>query len=532
GVARMAIGTRRLARALAGARLAGALAARAGVAVAAGAGGHALGHVPGAECGRVAVRQRLQRALLLALLERLLRLLGRHLAADGEAAVRLLAAAAAATVLAHVVEAAQFAALVGGVVAVDVGLPALAHVQRGLGRAALANHRLQGQGGGRVGVQAQLAAQGVDLLLRQFLRLPAQQLARQADVAVAHALEAADLAALRFPQAAHFAVAAFLDHDLEPVVRVGAADALDLVELGRAVLQGHAAGEAVDHVVRHALLAFRCAHAHHVLALDLVRGMHHRVGDLAVGGQQQQAGGVDVQAADRDPARALEPRQRLEDGRAALGILAGGHFAFGLVVDQHARRLGQGRGHEGLAVEFDAVAAADALADLRDLAVDLHQAVGDALLQRAARAEAGLGQHLVQALLDLRGRGGVLAALERELAEGLAWGCFSHGYCSGLRYRPGPGLRDRRPYRRPPASGGCPGRRHRPRLHRLPPGRWRRPGPRRGSRPRPAAAPRRRRRRWRRRRPRPGLRPDPAAVPVPARRCPSVRTMAAVRPAA
>jgi hypothetical protein len=39
--------------------------------------------------------------------------------------------------------------------------------------------------------------------------------------------------------------------------------------------------------------------------------MHHRVGDLAVGGQQQQAGGVDVEAADRDPARALQARQRL-----------------------------------------------------------------------------------------------------------------------------------------------------------------------------------------------------------------------------
>src|SRR5690606_36384434 len=79
------------------------LAARTGVAVAAGTGAHAIGHVPGAERRRVAVRQRVE-ALLRALLERLLRLLGRHLAADGQAAVRLLAAAATATVLAHMVE--------------------------------------------------------------------------------------------------------------------------------------------------------------------------------------------------------------------------------------------------------------------------------------------------------------------------------------------------------------------------------------------------------------------------------------------
>src|SRR5690606_21589034 len=216
-------------------------------------------------------------------------------------------------------------------------------------------------------------AQRLDLLLRQLLRLPTQQLAREADLAVAHAREAADLAALRLPQATHFAVAAFLDHDLEPVVGVGATDALDLVELRRAVLQRHAAGEAVDDVVRHALLAFRGAHAHHVLALDLVRRMHHRVGDLAVGGQQQQAGGVDVQAAVRYPARTRRARLRFEDGRPALGILAVGDLALGLVVDEHARRLGQGRGDEGLAVELDAVARADALADLGDLAVDLHQ---------------------------------------------------------------------------------------------------------------------------------------------------------------
>src|SRR5690606_37845889 len=169
----------------------------------------------------------------------------------------------------------------------------------------------------------------------------------------ADALQAADLAALRLPQPAHFAVAAFLQQHPEPVVRVGAADALDLVELRRAVLQRHAAGEPVDDPVVDYVGAFGRAHAADVFALDFVRGMHHRVGQLAVGGEQQQAGGVDVEAADRDPARALQGGQGVEDGRAAFGILAGGDFAFRLVVHQHARRVGQRAGDEGAAVDLD-----------------------------------------------------------------------------------------------------------------------------------------------------------------------------------
>ena len=334
------------------------------------------------------------------------------------------------------VEAAQFTAFVGGVVAVDVGLAGaafVAHVHGGLGRATLADHRLQGQGRLGAVLQAQRRAQCLDLVGGQFLGVSAQQFARQGDVAIAGALEPADLAALGLPQPPHLAVAAFADHHPEPVVAAfarrggGAADALDLVEFRRTVVQGHAAGEAVDQVVRHGLLAFGRTHPDHVLALDLVRGMHHRVGDLAIGGQQQQAGGVDVQAADGDPARALQARQRIEDGRPALGVFAGGHFAFGLVVDQHARRVGQGRGDEGLAVQFDAVTTADALADLGGFAIDLDQAIGDALFQRAARAQSGLGQDLVQAFFDLgRGRGGVFAALEGEFAQGLAGGGVVH----------------------------------------------------------------------------------------------------------
>ena len=64
-------------------------------------------------------------------------------------------------------------------------------------------------------------------------------------------------------------------------MRIAGADALDLVELRRPVLERDAAREPVDDVVGH--LAVDAAH---VLALDLVGRVHQRVGELAVGGEQ------------------------------------------------------------------------------------------------------------------------------------------------------------------------------------------------------------------------------------------------------
>src|SRR5690606_8407616 len=450
----MAVGMRGLgaARALFAARAGGAAVARlaaggtvaagattcpagaVGVAVPAGTGIDAIGHVPGAERGRIllargalALATALPRLARTLRLERLVGLLGRGLAADGQAAMPALASAAAAAVVAHVVEAAQFAAFVGGVVAADVaGAAASADVHGRLDRLALADHRLQGQRARGAFLEAELPAQSLDAVGRELLGLPTQQRLRQLDAAVPDPLQAADLAALRFPQAADLAVAAFLEQHPEPVMRVGAADALDRVELRRAVLQRDAAHQPVDDPVGHRVLALGRAHAAHVLALDLVRGMHHRVGQLAVGGEQQQAGGVDVEAADRDPARALERRQRVEDGRAALGILARGDLALGLVVHQHPRRLGQRGGDEAAAVDLDAGAAGDAHAHRGDLAVDLDHAVGDALLQRAPRAEPGLRQHLVQPFLQLRlRRGGAIAALQGQPAAALVF-LFTH----------------------------------------------------------------------------------------------------------
>ena len=360
-----------------------------------------------------------------------------HRTGEGFSAFALVAAAGLSTaatarlVFAHVIETAQFARFVVDM-AVDVrGLVAiLADADFHRARLALADHRLQGQHR-RMILQTEALAQGFDLLGVHFYAMAALEQAGQGDVAVTHALQAADLVALRFPQTTDFAIAAFRQHDLKPGVRIAGTDAFDLVELRRTVVQRDAAREPVDDVVRYFAMD-----AADILALDLAGRMHQRIGQFAVGGQQQQAGGVDVQATDGDPARALQARQRFEDGRAALGVFARGDFAFGLVVDQHARRFGQRAGDEGLAVDLDAIAARHRLAGACDLAVDLDQAVGDALFKRAARTEAGLGEHLVQTLLDLAG--GVFAlALQRKGLLGLA-----------VTHLSAPARRVRRPLRR------------------------------------------------------------------------------------
>src|SRR5690606_34480738 len=159
--------------------------------------------------------------------------------------------------------------------------------------------------------QADLLAEDVDFLLGHFAPAAHGQLGGEEYRSEAHALEAADHHALGFPQTPHLAVATFHHHYVEPAIQaVAARGFLDVGELGGAVFQHDAGLEGLDH-----LLGDFPAHAHGVLAVHLVGGMHHAVGQFAVGGEQQQPGGVEVEAADVDPAAALQARQAVEHGR-------------------------------------------------------------------------------------------------------------------------------------------------------------------------------------------------------------------------
>ena len=149
----------------------------------------------------------------------------------------------------------------------------------------------------------------------EFQRLPALHARRHRDRAVARADQAADREAERLEQAPHLAVAAFLQHDVIPVVALPSPPpSSTFSHLRRTVLEldaGRAAPAAARRVER-------AHHAHRVFALDLVARMHHPVGELARVREQQQALGVEVEAADRDPLAVADVRQLLEHRRAAL----------------------------------------------------------------------------------------------------------------------------------------------------------------------------------------------------------------------
>ncbi|MCY1425465.1 hypothetical protein D9M71_412530 [compost metagenome] len=169
---------------------------------------------------------------------------------------------------------------------------------------------------------------------------------------------------------------------------------LDVAELGRAVFQHHAVLQALDHV-----LVDLAAHTHGVFAVHLVGRVHQAVGQFAVGGEQQQAGGVDVQAADVDPAAGAQARQAVEHGRAAFRIVAGADLAFRLVVDQHAAHAFlAGVAADQVVVDGDGVMAVDALAEAGDGAVDLDPAFLDPGFHVAARAHAKARENLLQFL--------------------------------------------------------------------------------------------------------------------------------------
>ena len=134
--------------------------------------------------------------------------------------------------------------------------------------------------------------------------------------------------------AADLAILAFAQPHLDPAVAPGApfqigvdravADALDL--------------DAVDQLLE-LRLADRAEDPGAVAALDAGGGQLELALQLAVGGEQQQPLGVQVEPADRHhPRQALG--QPVVDGRPALRVALGGEQAARLVVAEQARRGG------------------------------------------------------------------------------------------------------------------------------------------------------------------------------------------------
>jgi hypothetical protein len=117
-------------------------------------------------------------------------------------------------------------------------------------------------------------------------------------------------------------------------------------------------------------------------------------GEVAVVSQKNEAFAVEVQAADREDARADLVE---EDGKrgAALVVHEHGDHALGLV--EREVDLGFGAAQE-LALDLDGVVGERGLfAELGDLAVDRDEPFGNERLSLAAGADPGLGDDLLDA---------------------------------------------------------------------------------------------------------------------------------------
>ncbi|MNO92196.1 hypothetical protein D3C76_837630 [compost metagenome] len=167
---------------------------------------------------------------------------------------------------------------------------------------------------------------------------------------------------------------------------------LDVGELGRAVFKDNASLQTLDHLV----IDFT-THTYRIFTVHFVGRVHQAVGQLTVGGEHQQTGGVDVQTTDVDPAAFFRARHLVEHGRTAFRVNAGADLAVGLVVHDHAAdRLGSLFALDHLAIDGDGVVHVDALAKGGVFAVDLDAAVADPGFHVTARADADTGEDFLQ----------------------------------------------------------------------------------------------------------------------------------------
>ncbi|MNP21062.1 hypothetical protein D3C76_1136670 [compost metagenome] len=127
--------------------------------------------------------------------------------------------------------------------------------------------------------------------------------------------------------------------------------------------------------------------------------MHQTVGQLTVGGEHQQASGVDVQATDVDPAAFFRPWQAVEHGRTAFRVVAGADFAIGFVVHDHpAHGLGGLFALDQAAIDGNRIMQIDALTQGGIHAVDLDPALADPGLDVTTRTHADTCENFLQFL--------------------------------------------------------------------------------------------------------------------------------------
>ena len=169
---------------------------------------------------------------------------------------------------------------------------------------------------------------------------------------------------------------------------------LDVGKTRRAVFQHHARLEALDHLVIHFT-----THTYRVFTVHFVGRVHQAVSQLTVSGEHQQAGGVDVETADVDPAAFFRARQLVEHGWTAFRVVTGADLAIGLVVHDHAaHRFGGLFALDHFAIDGNGVMQVNAQTQRCILAIDLDPALADPGLYVAARTDANTGEDFLQFL--------------------------------------------------------------------------------------------------------------------------------------
>src|SRR5690606_30707790 len=151
--------------------------------------------------------------------------------------------------------------------------------------------------------------------------------------------------------------------------------------------------------------------AHAVAAQPAGRRQLEHAGETAIVGEQDQALGVNVEAADSDETRQAF-RQHIEDGLAAFRIAAGRHHAGRLVEQEQARALDR---RDFLAVEFDLVGRLHVDRGRgQHLAIHLDAAVDDQALGIATRGNARARKALGDTLAAI-GRGWGICIVAPEI---------------------------------------------------------------------------------------------------------------------
>ena len=177
------------------------------------------------------------------------------------------------------------------------------------------------------------ASERPDIALVEFNKSTALQSARKQHGAIANPDQAADGVANGLEHAPNLAVAPFRNRDPIPAISAFAATGFDGGELRNPVIKVDAFEQTLLFFV-----AQRAQHAHCIFPLQTEPGMHKPIGQLAGAGEQQQAFGVEVEAADRLPFALKQLGQASENGGAILRVVVCHDFPRWLVVRDNTRR--------------------------------------------------------------------------------------------------------------------------------------------------------------------------------------------------